>query len=97
LWTAADEARFSVQDQGIGIPVEDQPLVFERFHRGGNVDDRRFAGMGLGLYITRGIVEQHGGRIWVESRVEAGSTFHVALPLARGRLNADQSGSVTRA
>ena len=46
------------------------------------MDDRRFAGMGLGLYICRGIVEQHGGRIWAESRVGEGTTFHVALPLA---------------
>jgi signal transduction histidine kinase len=57
----------AVVDSGIGIPKEDLPHVFERFHRGTNVDDRQFAGMGLGLYICRGIVEQHGGRIWVES------------------------------
>jgi signal transduction histidine kinase len=77
----ADEARIDVFDAGIGIAAEDLPLVFERFHRGRNVDDRRFAGMGLGLYITRGIVEQHGGRIWVESTPGQGSAFHVALPL----------------
>lgn len=74
------EARVSIHDQGIGIPVEDQPLVFERFHRARNVDDRRFAGMGLGLYMTRGIIEQHGGRIWLESAVGHGSTFHFAVP-----------------
>jgi signal transduction histidine kinase len=55
-------------------------LVFDRFHRARNVDDRRFAGMGLGLYIARGIVEQHGGRIWVESTQGVGSTFHVSVP-----------------
>ena len=70
-----------VTDQGIGIPAGDLPRIFERFHRAANVDDRRFAGMGLGLFICKGIVEQHGGRIWVESRVGAGSTFHVVLPL----------------
>lgn len=75
------EARLSVTDQGIGIPIEDQPLIFERFHRARNVDDRRFAGMGLGLYIARGIVSEHGGRIWVESSPGAGSTFSVVLPL----------------
>src|SRR5205085_11073806 len=80
LWREDDQARLSVHDQGIGIPLQDQPLVFERFHRAKNVDDRRFAGMGLGLYISRGIVEQHGGRIWVESVPGAGSTFFVALP-----------------
>jgi signal transduction histidine kinase len=57
----------TVTDRGIGIPTEDLPNVFERFHRGTNVDDRRFAGMGLGLYICKTIAEQHGGRISVES------------------------------
>jgi signal transduction histidine kinase len=80
LWCEKGEARLSVRDEGIGIPIDDQPLVFERFHRARNVDDRRFAGMGLGLYIARGIVEQHGGRIWVDSAPGAGSTFSVALP-----------------
>jgi signal transduction histidine kinase len=75
------EATIDVSDEGIGIPPQDVPLVFDRFHRAGNVDDRRYAGMGLGLYICRGIVEQHGGRIWVDSTVGAGSTFHVALPV----------------
>jgi signal transduction histidine kinase len=80
VWRENGDARLSVRDKGIGIPTEDQPLVFERFHRARNVDDRRFAGMGLGLYIARGIVEQHGGRIWVESAPGVGSTFSVALP-----------------
>jgi signal transduction histidine kinase len=75
------EAYVDVTDEGIGIPAGDLPQIFERFHRGANVDDRRFAGMGLGLFICKGIVEQHGGRIWVESRVGTGSTFHVVLPI----------------
>jgi signal transduction histidine kinase len=75
------QALIDVSDKGIGIPAADLPQVFERFHRAANVDDRRFAGMGLGLFICRGIVEQHGGRIWVESHVGEGSTFHVALPV----------------
>ena len=75
------QALLDVTDQGIGIPAADLPQIFERFHRAANVDDRRFAGMGLGLFICKGIVEQHGGRIWVESRVGTGSTFHVVLPL----------------
>jgi len=74
-------ALIDVTDQGIGIPVPDIPHIFDRFHRGANVDDRRFAGMGLGLFICKGIVEQHGGRIWVDSAVGTGSTFHVALPV----------------
>lgn len=82
LWTEGDEARLSVRDEGIGIPASDVVHIFDRFARGSNVDDRRFHGMGLGLYICRGIVTEHGGRIWVESEVGKGSTFHVALPLA---------------
>jgi signal transduction histidine kinase len=75
------EAFVDVTDTGIGIPATDLPQIFDRFHRGSNVDDRRFAGMGLGLFICKGIVEQHGGRISVESRVGTGTTFHVVLPL----------------
>jgi signal transduction histidine kinase len=75
------EARVDVEDRGIGIPISDVPHVFERFRRATNVDDRRFAGMGLGLFLCQGIVEQHGGRIWVESELGKGSTFHIALPL----------------
>jgi signal transduction histidine kinase len=79
------EAQIVVRDQGIGIPAADLATIFERFARASNVDDRKFHGMGLGLYICRGIVEEHGGRIWAESEVGKGSTFHVALPLREGR------------
>jgi signal transduction histidine kinase len=83
VWHEGDEARLSVTDRGIGIPPEELPRVFERFHRGSNVDDRRFAGMGLGLFICRGIVEEHGGRIWATSGVGRGTTVSVALPAVR--------------
>ena len=82
VWAEGPEARILVRDHGIGIPASDVPHVFERFRRGSNVDDRRFTGMGLGLYICQGIVEQHGGRIWVESSLGEGSTFQIALPRA---------------
>jgi len=72
----------AVTDRGIGIPDNDFPQLFERFHRGANVDDRRFPGMGLGLFICKGIVEQHGGQIIVNSQLGVGTTFHVILPLA---------------
>ncbi len=85
VWQQDGEARIAVRDHGIGIPAADLPRIFERFSRASNVDDRRFHGMGLGLFICRGIVEEHGGRIWVESEVGKGSTFQVALPLADGR------------
>lgn len=75
------QAQISVVDTGIGIPPSDVPYVFERFRRASNVDNRRFTGMGLGLFICKGIVEKHGGRIWVESELGVGTTFHVELPL----------------
>jgi signal transduction histidine kinase len=81
VWAADDAARLSVRDAGIGVPAEDLPHLFDRFRRGANVDDRRFAGLGLGLYICRGIAEGHGGRVWAESAPGGGTTVHAALPL----------------
>jgi PAS domain S-box-containing protein len=74
------EARFSVADTGAGILASDLPHVFDRFWQAQKT--ARF-GTGLGLSIAKGIVEAHGGRVWAESRVGAGSTFSFTLPLAR--------------
>jgi signal transduction histidine kinase len=68
-----------VRDQGLGIPAADQARIFERFRRGGNV--ARIAGTGIGLAGARLIVEQHGGRIELESREGWGTTFAIWLPL----------------
>ena len=84
VWTENGEAHLTVSDEGIGIPRADLPAIFDRFQRGTNVDDRRFTGLGLGLYICRGIAEAHGGRLWALSQPGRGSTFHVVLPLAVG-------------
>ena len=87
-WRDGAAVHLTVRDHGIGIPPGDLTQVFERFRRASNVDARRYAGIGLGLYICRGIVLEHGGRIWVESTVGQGSTFHVLLPDGgEGRLN----------
>jgi signal transduction histidine kinase len=72
------EVLFSVTDSGPGIPADLLEAVFERFWQVGAHDQR---GLGLGLYIARGIVEAHGGRIWAESRVGHGSSFHFTLPV----------------
>ncbi|HYP41818.1 MAG TPA: GAF domain-containing sensor histidine kinase [Chloroflexia bacterium] len=82
LWQEGGWNHVTVADAGIGIPAHDLPNIFERFHRGANVDDRQFAGMGLGLFICQGIAEQHGGRISVGSPPGGGTTFHIELPSA---------------
>jgi signal transduction histidine kinase len=67
-----------VRDQGIGINPADQSRIFERFERA--VSRRRFGGFGLGLWITRKVVEAHGGTIHLVSAPGLGSTFRVELP-----------------
>lgn len=69
--------RLAVSDTGVGIPEEKLGAVFGRFHQL-DANDRR--GVGLGLYISKCIVEAHGGEIWAESRFGEGSTFHLTLP-----------------
>src|SRR5437764_1842124 len=77
---AAPEAVIAVQDQGVGIPEADLPHVFERFRAGGNAVGH-FGGTGIGLASVRGIVEQPGGTVAVESQEGVGSTLTVRLPL----------------
>lgn len=73
---------FRVSDQGVGIPAEHLPLIFDKFHRVDNRATREIYGTGLGLYVSKSIVEAHGGTIWAESEPGVGSTFHFTLPLA---------------
>jgi len=70
----------SVRDQGIGIPKDHLLKIFDRFHRVDNRDAREVGGTGIGLYLVKHLVEAHGGRIWVDSEVEKGSTFTFTLP-----------------
>lgn len=72
----------SVQDTGLGIPAHDLPYIFDHFYRVKADSHHAIAGSGLGLAIVKAIVEQHGGTITVESVYQAGSTFHIALPLS---------------
>jgi signal transduction histidine kinase len=78
-----EEAWLSVKDRGPGVPEADQATIFERFHQLEPSSTRTKQGLGLGLAIGRGIVEQHGGRMSVESRPGEGATFHVVLPIRR--------------
>ena len=74
---AGSSAVVSVADTGVGIPDSELTAVFERFRQ---LDRSDRTGLGLGLYISRWIVEAHGGRIWAESQVGVGTTFHIRLP-----------------
>lgn len=74
----------SVQDQGYGIAPEDQKKLFSKFFRADDPNIRKATGTGLGLSITKGIVELHGGRIWVESQLGQGTRFTFAIPQAQG-------------
>jgi len=69
-----------VSDEGIGIPQMDIPFIFDKFYRSGNVNPE-VSGSGLGLAIVKSIVDNHQGRIWVESNVGNGSTFTIVLPV----------------
>ncbi|HMI47276.1 MAG TPA: HAMP domain-containing sensor histidine kinase, partial [Gemmatimonadaceae bacterium] len=74
----ANELRVSVADTGPGIPEEQRARLFDRFWQARGADRR---GLGLGLPIAKGIAEAHGGRLWVESTMGSGTTFHFAMPL----------------
>ncbi|MFQ5436274.1 MAG: ATP-binding protein, partial [Anaerolineae bacterium] len=74
----------SVEDRGYGISAKDQAKLFTKFFRADDPNIRKASGTGLGLSITRGIVELHGGRIWVESELGKGATFSFAIPQVGG-------------
>jgi K+-sensing histidine kinase KdpD len=74
-----------VSDQGIGIPPEELERVFERFYRVENEIIQSVRGAGLGLAVCQGIIEAHGGRIWVESTIGVGSNFYFTLPVGAGQ------------
>ena len=82
--TAGEEIVVSVTDTGTGIAAADQVRVFEAFAQAGDTLTDKPRGTGLGLPISREIVEEHGGRLWLESEVGRGSTFAFALPVAGG-------------
>ena len=70
-----------VKDKGIGIPKLQQSRVGEKFFRGDNAIMAQTDGTGLGLYISKAIIEAHGGKIWFESKLGKGSTFYFFLPI----------------
>lgn len=84
-------ARLSVQDTGIGIPSDQLDKIFERFYRVDVARSRETGGTGLGLSIVSNIVERHGGRVEVESRVGEGSTFSIILPVQENQQGSGDS------
>jgi PAS domain S-box-containing protein len=77
------EVEVSIRDHGLGIPFERQAHIFERYFRAHAGTDDDYGGLGLGLEMSREIVQRHGGRMWFESTPGRGSTFHFSLPLVR--------------
>ena len=69
---------------GIGISVEDQARIFQKFFRSDDMKAREVPGTGLGLNITKSLVEMQGGRIWFDSEYRQGTTFHFTVPVAEG-------------
>lgn len=74
------EVEFSIKDTGMGIPKDQQGRVFSKFFRGANIQRTDTEGSGLGLFITKNIVEAHSGKVWFESEEGRGTTFHFSLP-----------------
>jgi signal transduction histidine kinase len=77
-----EKAIIHVSDTGIGIAPENQVRLFEKFYRIQRRDGPQVSGTGLGLSIVKSIVERHGGKVWVDSELNKGSTFYISLPLA---------------
>ncbi|MDH3943891.1 MAG: ATP-binding protein [Anaerolineae bacterium] len=81
--TDDEGAAIAIQDNGIGIAPIDQPHIFDRFYRVDREQQPHEPGSGLGLAIVKTIAEQHGGKVWLESQLGSGSTFHLFLPFSR--------------
>lgn len=79
VYAEGNNAIVQVKDEGVGIPADRREAIFERFERAINLSE--VSGLGLGLFIAKQIVLAHGGRIWVESDMEKGSTFYIELPV----------------
>lgn len=92
---AGDGARLTVADTGTGIPHDELPRLFERFHRVANARSRSGEGSGIGLAMVRELVTLHGGDIAADSRPDVGTTFTVTLPFGSAHLPADQLAPAT--
>jgi len=77
----AKEVQIKIKDTGVGIPKNEQNRVFTKFFRGSNVIRMETEGTGLGLYISKNIIEAHGGRVWFKSEIKKGTTFYIIIPV----------------
>lgn len=77
-----EEIHFWVKDNGIGIPDDEKEKIFSRFFRANNAVHTETDGSGLGLFIAQSVIKRHGGKIWFESTLNVGTTFHVLLPFS---------------
>lgn len=85
---AADHVEIAVTNRGKGIDGDELPRLFDRFMRAKRTTRSGAPGLGLGLYIAKGVIEAHGGRIWAESIPDKRTTFHIALPMTEARAQA---------
>jgi len=81
-----NDITFSIKDNGIGIPVQQQSKLFEKFFRAENAEKATTDGTGLGLYTFKAIIERHSGKVWYESAENQGTTFHFSIPLTKPEL-----------
>lgn len=95
--TAEDGVVVSIKDDGVGIAQENLPKLFQKFSQIDSSSTRKTGGTGLGLIISKGIVEEHGGRIWVDSKEGEGSTFSFRLPYPGSDVKANHSQDVSDA
>jgi PAS domain S-box-containing protein len=78
-----EETIVSIKDTGVGIPEDQQKRVFSKFFRGANVIRMETEGSGLGLFISKNIIEAHGGQVWFKSKERKGTTFYFSLPIKK--------------
>ena len=90
------QAVLTIRDTGTGIPPEELPRLFDRFHRVEGAKGRSFEGSGIGLALVKELVVQHGGQISVQSEVGLGTSFAVSLPLGRDHLEAERIDLISR-
>ena len=79
----SDMVQIQIADDGIGIPPDSQDKIFSKFYRADNATKVKTDGTGIGLYISKQIIDEHDGTIWFESKEGEGTTFYIQLPIAQ--------------